>query len=104
MATAYKVCLSTRRIAMVDTFPFGADYPYHAEVFQVVFHDNGLEMSPEPKVIAKAYSSSDDELATIIKSFGLEWFHVSSFIDALQALVNDYEERAKHVRVYRMVD
>lgn len=99
MATDYKVCRSTRRIAMLDAFPYGADYPYHAEVFEVRFRDNGIEMTPEPKCIAKAYCGFPCEIESILKSFGLEWSDAASFIDALGVLVDDYEERAKCVRV-----
>ena len=97
MATSYRVCKSTHRIAMVDTFPYGADYPFHAEIFEIRFHDNGVEMSPEPKCIGKLYSKHEGELKNTVRSFGLDWEEVPTFIEGLEVLVADYEERSKYV-------
>lgn len=103
MATEYMYSESTRRVAMVDFFPFGATYPIQAEIFQVYFHDDGNILNPQPQQIAKAYVTDLQELDSVLKSFALVWRECETFLDAMQCLVTDYEERKARVnrKVFR---
>lgn len=102
MATRYRCCTSTRRIATIDAFPKGAEYPYHIDVHAVSFEDDGVKYSLVPRSIAKCYASDEDELARLLQCFGLLWEECEHFADGLEMLSEDYERRSDQLCGFRL--
>lgn len=90
-----KVCVSTRRIALVDNFPSGAVHPFNVSVLDVRFHDEDDECYARSESLGHFFVDGSDQLISLLKCFGLEWRDTLGFDDALEVLSSDYESRKR---------
>lgn len=91
----YKVCKSTRRIAIIDLFPLGAVHPIDVSIIQIRYYDSDDECYARGDSLGHFYVESIDQMLSLLKCFGLDWCDSLGYDDALEVLNNDYEERKR---------
>lgn len=97
MATGYRYTLFRKRIVKLDDFPSGAMYPIHAEVFDAVFVDDGNSYEVEPRLIARCYTRSYNELLQLLNAYsdGQLWVDAQNMSAAIEELSTQYERESR---------
>ena len=66
-------------------------------IFDVRFNDTEKECYARSESLGHFFVEDAEQLANVLKCFGLEWRDTFGFDDALEVLSTDYEKRKKNL-------